>query len=54
LDRGGALNREGVRKQIIDVGAIPRTSTPEELRAHIKAEIANWRRVREKAGIALQ
>jgi hypothetical protein len=43
-----------VRKQIIDVGAIPRTSTPEEMRVHIEAEIANWRRVREKAGIALQ
>jgi hypothetical protein len=43
-----------VRSQIIDVGAIPRTSTPEEMRAHIEGEIGNWCRVREKAGIALQ
>jgi len=43
-----------VRKQITDVGATPRRSTPEEMRVHIEAEIANWRRVREKAGIALQ
>jgi tripartite-type tricarboxylate transporter receptor subunit TctC len=48
------LGREAVRKQIMDVGATARTSTAEEMRAHIEAEIANWRRVREKAGIVLQ
>ena len=48
------LGREAVRKQIMDVGATARTSTAEEMRAHIEAEITNWRRVREKAGIVLQ
>ena len=45
------LAREGVRKQLIDVGATAATSTPEELKAHIVSEIAKWTAVREKAGI---
>ncbi len=49
-----ALARASLRKQILDVGATPGTSTPEEMRAHVAAEIAKWRRVREAAGIALQ
>jgi tripartite-type tricarboxylate transporter receptor subunit TctC len=46
-----ALNRPAVRKQISDIGAQPKTSTPEELSKHIAAEIAKWQGVREKAGI---
>jgi len=33
------------------MGARVRGSTPEELKAHIEAEIARWKAVREKAGI---
>ena len=46
-----ALNRPAIRKQISDIGAQPKTSTPEELSRHIAAEIAKWQGVREKAGI---
>jgi tripartite-type tricarboxylate transporter receptor subunit TctC len=46
-----ALNRPAVRKQISDIGAQPKTSTPEELSRHIAAEVAKWQGVREKAGI---
>jgi tripartite-type tricarboxylate transporter receptor subunit TctC len=45
------LAREDVRKQLIEVGANPATSTPEELKAHVINEIAKWSAVREKAGI---
>ena len=46
-----ALARPAVRKQISDIGAQPKTSTPEELSRHIEAEIVKWQGVREKAGI---
>jgi tripartite-type tricarboxylate transporter receptor subunit TctC len=46
-----ALNRPAIRKQISDLGAQPKTSTPEELSRHIAAEVAKWQGVREKAGI---
>jgi len=46
-----ALNRPAVRKQISDIGAQPKTSTPEELSRHIASEVAKWQGVREKAGI---
>jgi tripartite-type tricarboxylate transporter receptor subunit TctC len=46
-----ALNRPAIRKQIFDIGAQPKTSTPEELSRHIAAEVAKWQGVREKAGI---
>ena len=48
------LAREDVRKQIVTVGATPKTSTPEELRQHVASEIAKWTAVREKAGVAQQ
>jgi len=48
------LGREDVRKQILNVGATARTSTPDELRAHVAREIAKWSAVREKAGIPQQ
>jgi tripartite-type tricarboxylate transporter receptor subunit TctC len=43
-----------VREQIAKVGALPRSSTSEELRTHIASEITRWQQVREKAGIAQQ
>jgi tripartite-type tricarboxylate transporter receptor subunit TctC len=46
-----ALNRPAIRKQISDIGAQPKTSTPDELSRHIAAEVAKWQGVREKAGI---
>jgi tripartite-type tricarboxylate transporter receptor subunit TctC len=46
-----ALNRPDIRKKISDIGAQPKTSTPEELSKHIASEVAKWQGVREKAGI---
>ena len=45
------LGRESVAKQVLNLGALARSSTPDELRAHIAGEIAKWKGVREKAGI---
>ncbi|MCC6777152.1 MAG: hypothetical protein IT537_11055 [Hyphomicrobiales bacterium] len=43
--------RESVQGQLSKMGAQARSSTPEELRAHIAGEIAKWKAVREKANI---
>jgi tripartite-type tricarboxylate transporter receptor subunit TctC len=48
------LEREKVQEQIIKIGALPKRSTPEELRKHIESEIQRWQQVREKAGIQQQ
>jgi tripartite-type tricarboxylate transporter receptor subunit TctC len=48
------LAGDKVREQIVKVGALPVSSTPEGLRKHIAAEIARWQAVREKAGIEQQ
>ena len=45
------LGRESVAKQVLNLGALARSSTPDELKAHIAGEIAKWKGVREKAGI---
>jgi tripartite-type tricarboxylate transporter receptor subunit TctC len=45
------LARETVGKRIAGLGARVRSSSPEELKAHIEAEIVKWKAVREKAGI---
>ncbi len=45
------LASDSVRAQILKVGALVQSSTPDELKAHIEGEIARWKRVREKAGI---
>ena len=45
------LARPNVREQFLKMGALARTSTPDELKTHIAAEIAKWKGVREKAGI---
>jgi tripartite-type tricarboxylate transporter receptor subunit TctC len=49
-----ALGRESVRQQILSAGALPRTSTAEELKKHVAAEISKWEQVRDKAGIEQQ
>jgi len=49
-----ALARESVDQQIRTAGALPKSSTPEELRDHVAAEIRRWSEVREKAGIPQQ
>jgi tripartite-type tricarboxylate transporter receptor subunit TctC len=46
------LARESVGQQIANTGARARSSTPDELKTHIAGEIAKWKGVREKAGIA--
>jgi tripartite-type tricarboxylate transporter receptor subunit TctC len=48
------LAREQVGQQILKAGALPKSSTPEELRQHIASEIARWSKVRETAGIPQQ
>jgi tripartite-type tricarboxylate transporter receptor subunit TctC len=45
------LARESIEKPIRNMGALVRSSTPDELKAHIAAEIAKWKGVRERAGI---
>ena len=49
-----SLEREKTREGILKVGALPKNSTPEELRKLIASEIERWQQVREKAGIAQQ
>ena len=48
------LASDNVRAQILKVGALVRSSTPDELKAHIAGEIAKWKTVRDKAGIEPQ
>jgi len=45
------LGRASVRQQVLNMGALVRSSTPDELKAHIAGEIAKWQGVREKAAI---
>ncbi len=46
-----ALARDEVRKQLANAAFVPETSTPEALQAHVRAEIARWGAVRDRAGI---
>jgi tripartite-type tricarboxylate transporter receptor subunit TctC len=48
------LATDSVRGQILRVGALVRSSTPDELKAHIADEIIKWKAVREKAKIEQQ
>jgi tripartite-type tricarboxylate transporter receptor subunit TctC len=48
------LARESVRQQFLNLGAVAKTSSPEELKTHIAGEIAKWKKVREEAGIEQQ
>ncbi len=49
-----ALAREDVQKLMINAAFLPSESTPGELAAHMRAEIARWGGVRDKAGIKLE
>jgi tripartite-type tricarboxylate transporter receptor subunit TctC len=49
-----ALANPEVRKRLIDQGIEPRTSTPEEFVAHVRAETARWARVVQEANIPPQ
>ena len=46
-----ALAREDVRKLMFNAAFLPGESTPGELAAHLRSEIARWGEVRDKAGI---
>jgi tripartite-type tricarboxylate transporter receptor subunit TctC len=48
------LARDSVRKQFLDLGAVAKSSSPEELKTHIAGEIAKWKKVRDAAGIEQQ
>ena len=48
------LATDAVRAQIAKVGALVKSSTPDELRTHIVSEIDRWKAVREKAKIEQQ
>jgi tripartite-type tricarboxylate transporter receptor subunit TctC len=48
------LVSDSVRRQILKVGALVRSSSPDELKAHIADEITKWKAVRDKAGIQPQ
>ena len=48
------LQHDEVRKQLSNAAFVPETSTPEALGSHLRAEIARWSAVREKAGIEQQ
>jgi tripartite-type tricarboxylate transporter receptor subunit TctC len=45
------LATDSVRQQVLAMGAVAHSSTPDELNALIKTEIEKWSMVREKAGI---
>jgi tripartite-type tricarboxylate transporter receptor subunit TctC len=46
-----AINMSDVRKRFIDLGADPIGSTPDELAAYIRNELAKWGKVIKAAGI---
>jgi tripartite-type tricarboxylate transporter receptor subunit TctC len=46
------LQSESLKQQVLTLGAVVRSSTPDELKAYITHEIAKWDGVRERAGIA--
>ncbi|MPZ38157.1 MAG: tripartite tricarboxylate transporter substrate binding protein [Rhizobiales bacterium] len=48
------LATDAGRAQIAKVGALVKSSTPDELRAHIVSEIDRWKAVRQRASIAQQ
>jgi len=47
----GALAAAEVKQRLLDIAVEPRPSTPEAFQAHLKSEIAKWRKVIEDAGI---
>jgi tripartite-type tricarboxylate transporter receptor subunit TctC len=49
-----AVNAPEVQKRMLDLGAVARSTTPEEMRALMIAEIAKWKAVIERANIPKQ
>jgi tripartite-type tricarboxylate transporter receptor subunit TctC len=49
-----ALADPAIQKRFTELGALPAATTPEELGAFISSEVAKWRGVIERAGIAPQ
>jgi tripartite-type tricarboxylate transporter receptor subunit TctC len=49
-----SLARPNIAEQIRTAGALPKSSTPQELKEHVAREIKRWTEVRDKAGIPLQ
>ena len=49
-----ALERPDVKKRLVDQGVEPKTTTPEEFLAHVKAETSRWARVVREANIPSQ
>jgi tripartite-type tricarboxylate transporter receptor subunit TctC len=49
-----ALARENIAQQIRTAGALPKSSTPQELKDHVVREIKRWTEVRDRAGIPQQ
>jgi tripartite-type tricarboxylate transporter receptor subunit TctC len=43
-----------VRKRLIDLGAEPLGSSPEEFATHMKGEYAKWGKLVKEAGIAAE
>ncbi len=48
-----ALSAGDLRKRLIDLGAEPLGSTPEEFAAYVQAEFQRWGRLAREAGIRL-
>jgi tripartite-type tricarboxylate transporter receptor subunit TctC len=49
-----ALAVPEVKQRLEEVGAVPRASTPEQIRDQIKSDYVKWKAVVEQAGIPLQ
>jgi tripartite-type tricarboxylate transporter receptor subunit TctC len=49
-----ALNDPDLRKRLIDIGAEPAPTSPEELRAFISAEIVKWREIINRGGVSAE
>jgi tripartite-type tricarboxylate transporter receptor subunit TctC len=48
-----ALGAPEVRKRLIDLGAEPLGSSPEEFSAYVKSEFARWGKLAKEAGIRI-
>jgi tripartite-type tricarboxylate transporter receptor subunit TctC len=46
-----ALDREDTKRRYVELGMVPRTSSPEEFDAYIKAEVAKWAQVIKEANV---
>ena len=48
------LGDASLRERLSTQGIMPQPSSPEQLRAHLRSEIAKWRKVVERAGIKVE